>query len=245
MCGIGTLTISDGQSVTGNCHSLDTKVAYGPVTVTFGSFSATLPTGTASSISPDPIVPGKYVVYNDPASAAAIVADGNTVVPGASITLQSAFVHGLRRLRPRRRVPDGLWRRLPGRRRAVEEHRRRAVERIRPSDFSSVPVPALLAAPGPTTTFRANTLSANGAAGDLRLLQSRREGRHYGVRARPEQQRRQGRLGVRPEDRNASPPGPTLGPDGVIGAQEAQKAFSEYKAGLKCTSGTGYRQNGP
>jgi hypothetical protein len=87
VCGIGKLTISDGQSVTGNCASLDTKVAFGPVTVTFGGFTATLPTGTTSSISPDPTVPREYVVRNDPASAAPIVAGGHSVAPGASVTL--------------------------------------------------------------------------------------------------------------------------------------------------------------
>jgi parallel beta-helix repeat protein len=88
LCGIGAIQLSDGQSVAENCHSLDTTVAAGPVTETFGAFSATLPTNTTSAVAD--LGGGRYRVTNDPSSSGPIVAGGHSVAVGQTITLPLA-----------------------------------------------------------------------------------------------------------------------------------------------------------
>ena len=114
-----------------------------------------------------------------------------------------------------------------------------------PWDFYSVPVPALFAAPDPTTVFRDNVIAGADAqavfgyfkrAAKTGSTEYEQDLNLNGVKDGLEYDRR-----INP----ANPLGPTLGPDGIIGAAEAQKVFAEFKAGLKCTSGPGYRKNGP
>ncbi len=111
-----------------------------------------------------------------------------------------------------------------------------------PWDFYSVPVPALLAAPSPATTFRTNTISAGGAQAVFAYFKA---GAKTGAAVYEQDLNLNGVRDGWEYDRKVAGLGPTLAPDGVIGAAEAQKAFAEFKAALKCTSGSGYRKNGP
>ncbi len=109
-----------------------------------------------------------------------------------------------------------------------------------PWDFYSVPVPALFAAPSPTTTFRTSTISAGGAQAVFGYFKkAAKAGNVY----YEQDLNKNGVADGLEYDRKVSGTGPTLGPDGVIGAAEAQKAFAEFKVSLKCTTGPGYRQN--
>jgi len=92
-CGLGVLAISDGQSVTGNCHSLDTAVGIGPVTETFGTIPATLPTKTTSTVTD--LGGGSYQVHNDSASVAPIVVGGLSIPPGDTAIVQDSDADSL------------------------------------------------------------------------------------------------------------------------------------------------------
>ncbi len=126
-----------------------------------------------------------------------------------------------------------------------------ALTAISPWDFYSVPVPALFAAPDPTIVFRTNTISAGGAQAVFAYFKAGAKAHVDGVPDGPGVLKYEQDLnnnGVKDGweyDRKVSGLGPTLGPDGVISSSEAQKAFAEFKATLKCTSGSGYRKNGP
>jgi hypothetical protein len=101
-----------------------------------------------------------------------------------------------------------------------------------------VPVPALFAAVSPTTTFRTNAISAGGAQAVFGYF---KKGARTGSVYYEQDLNRNGVADGLEYDRRVSGAGPTLGPDGVISAGEAQKAFAEFKLGLKCDSGPGYR----
>ncbi len=115
-----------------------------------------------------------------------------------------------------------------------------ALSGTNPWDFYAVPQPALFAAPSPTTTFRTSTIGAAGAQG---IFGYYKQGAKEGTKVYDQDLN----LNKVPDgveyDRKLNLLLPTLGPDGTIGAAEAQKAFSEYKATIKCSTGNGYRLN--
>ena len=109
--------------------------------------------------------------------------------------------------------------------------------------FYDVPVPALFSAPSPKTTFRntGGSLSASMAqavfgyfkkAAKLGSLEYNQDLNENNVMDGVEYDR-----SVIAGHTDAGPP------DGTISAGDAQKAFAQFKAGLKCTSNNGYRLN--
>jgi len=108
-----------------------------------------------------------------------------------------------------------------------------------PWDFYGVPSTALFKAPNPLTVFRASgSLSGAGAQAIFAYYKA---GGNLGTVLYDQDLNQNNVMDGVEYDRKVSGGGPTLGPDGVIGAGEAQKAFAEFKAGLSCSSG--YRLN--
>jgi len=90
LCGSFTVSMPDGTSARERCGSLHNAVDIGPVTVTFGSFSATLPGDTQAVITD--LGGGDYRVDNDAASAGNVTVSPppRAIPPGQSLTLEAS-----------------------------------------------------------------------------------------------------------------------------------------------------------
>jgi hypothetical protein len=86
MCGQQSyLTLSPGDDAIVNCGSVIVEVLIGPVTEKFGTITATLPTGTTSTVAD--VGSGNYEVTNSALSAAAINVGGLSVAPGETVVV--------------------------------------------------------------------------------------------------------------------------------------------------------------
>jgi hypothetical protein len=108
--------------------------------------------------------------------------------------------------------------------------------------FYNVPVPALFSAANPKTTFRtAGTLSAGMAQAVFGYF---KKGAKLGTLEYDQDLNENNVMDGVEYDRSVISGHTDAGPaDGTISAGDAQKAFAQFKAGLKCASGNGYRLN--
>jgi len=106
--------------------------------------------------------------------------------------------------------------------------------------FYDVPVPALIASTNPTTVFRTpGTLSAGMAQAIFGYF---KKSAKFGSLEYDQDLNRNNVMDGLEYDRSPSATTFAAPPDGTIAANDAQKAFAQFKAGLKCNSG-GYRLN--
>ena len=96
-------------------------------------------------------------------------------------------------------------------------------------DFYSVPVPALYAAPSPLTTFKDNAVSASDGQAVFGYF---KRGAKTGQADYEADRNANGIKDGLEYDRTVAGPGKSGPPDGVIGASEAQVAFSQFKTGV-------------
>jgi len=100
-----------------------------------------------------------------------------------------------------------------------------------PWDFYSVPVPALLAAPNPTTVVRDSVVSPLDAQAVFAYFKA---GAHTGVPVYDQDLDGTGIADGIQYDRSVVAPGVAGPPDGAVGATDAQLAFAQYKRLYKC-----------
>ncbi len=101
-------------------------------------------------------------------------------------------------------------------------------------DFYSVPVPALFAAPNPEATFRDHRVTAADAQAVL-AYSKRSDARAMGMLYYEADLNLNATKDGWEYDRSIAGNSPPGAPDGVITAQDAQKAFAQAKAGLTCS----------
>jgi hypothetical protein len=98
-------------------------------------------------------------------------------------------------------------------------------------DFYSVPVPALLAAPNPGTTFSNGVVSASDAQAVFAYFKA---GATSADAVYEQDLNGNGRKDGEEYDRRVLGPGLSGPPDGAIGAQDAQLAFAQFKRAYSC-----------
>jgi hypothetical protein len=103
-----------------------------------------------------------------------------------------------------------------------------------PWDFYSVPVPALLAAASPTTTFRDNAVTPFDAQAVFRYFLA---GASAGMPVYEQDLNQNGVKDGWEYDRSEDVNGVLGAPDGVVTARDAQAAMGQFAAGKSCTSG--------
>jgi len=106
-----------------------------------------------------------------------------------------------------------------------------ALDPTSPWDFYSVPVPALMFAPSPLTTFRDNTV---GAADAQAVFAYFKAGAKAGKTVYDQDLDGNGIADGIEYDRSVAGPGMSGAPDGIIGAAEAQLAFAQFKKAYHC-----------
>ncbi len=100
-----------------------------------------------------------------------------------------------------------------------------------PWDFYSVPVPALIFAPSPLTTFRDRVV---GAADAQAVFAYFKAGAKTGKPAYEQDLNNNGKQDGIEYDRSVVGPGHSGPPDGVVSATDAQLAFAQFKAAYHC-----------
>ena len=109
-----------------------------------------------------------------------------------------------------------------------------------PWKYYDVPAPALFAAPSPTTDFRLS--GSLGAAMGQAVFGYFKKAAKLGTQLYDQDLNQNNVMDGVEYDRSL-PGGILSGPDGVISSADAQKAFSQFKANIKCASGPAYRLN--
>jgi hypothetical protein len=100
-----------------------------------------------------------------------------------------------------------------------------------PWDFYSVPVPALFAAPNPTTVFRDDKIAASDAQAVFAYF---KKGAKLGTTEYEQDLNNNGIKDGIEYDRTVVGPGKSGPPDGIIAASDAQLAFAQFKLGYHC-----------
>jgi hypothetical protein len=100
-----------------------------------------------------------------------------------------------------------------------------------PWDFYSVPVPALFAAPDPTTVLKDDVVSAGDAEAVFAYF---KKGARTGTTEYEQDLNLNGTRDGLEYDRRVIGPGQSGPPDGVVAAADAQLAFAQFKLGYKC-----------
>lgn len=100
-----------------------------------------------------------------------------------------------------------------------------------PWDFYSVPVPALFAAPSPTSTFKDNVVAAADAQAVFAYV---KVGARVGSSQYEADLNGNGTKDGIEYDRSVEGPGHSGAPDGVVSASDAQAAYAQAKMGYRC-----------
>jgi len=100
-----------------------------------------------------------------------------------------------------------------------------------PWDYYSVPVPALISAPDPTTDFRNNVVSAGDGQAVFAYF---KVGAVAGSQVYEQDLNQNGIKDGEEYDRSALGVAKSGPPDGVVGAVDAQVAFSQFKSSYAC-----------